>query len=94
MDVDNQEDLSTMEAESAAQSIQNDGKTLVENEARNTESEGELQTEASKQQEVFVGTLTCACPVFLFTNTMSKFQSLLVCVCVEPYLCACVANHS
>lgn len=57
MDVDSQEDLGAMEAESAAQSIQNEGKSMVENEACNTESEGELQTQQVKEQEVFVGTL-------------------------------------
>lgn len=53
MDVDNQEDLGTMEADSAAQSIQNEGKSLVENEAGKADTEGELQTEAVKEQEVF-----------------------------------------
>lgn len=57
MDVDSQEDLGAMEAESAAQSIQNEGKSMVESEACNTESEGELQTQQVKEQEVFVGTL-------------------------------------
>ncbi|RMX59515.1 hypothetical protein pdam_00023203 [Pocillopora damicornis] len=51
MDVDNQEDLGTMEADSAAQSIQNEGKSLVENEAGKADTEGELQTEAVKEQE-------------------------------------------
>lgn len=55
MDVDSQEDLGAMEAESAAQSIQNEGKSMVENEARG--SEGELQTQPVKEQEVFVGAL-------------------------------------
>ena len=41
--MDSQEDLGAMEAESAAQSIQNEGKSMVDNEARNAESEGELQ---------------------------------------------------
>jgi len=49
MDVDSQEDLGAMEAESAAQSIQNEGKSMVENEARG--SEGELQTQPVKEQE-------------------------------------------
>jgi len=40
-----------MEAESAAQSIQNEGKSIVDNEARNAESEGELQTEPIKEEE-------------------------------------------
>ena len=57
MDVDSQEDLGAMEAESAAQSIQNEGKSIVDNEARNAESEGELQTEPIKEEEVFVSTL-------------------------------------
>ena len=55
MDVDSQEDLGAMEAESAAQSIQNEGKSMVENEARG--SEGELPTQPIKEQEVFVGAL-------------------------------------
>ena len=61
MDVDSQEDLGAMEADSAAQSIQNEGKTLVvENETVKTDTEGELQTEDAKEQEVFVCTLaTC-----------------------------------
>ena len=57
MDVDNQEDLGTIEADSAAQSIQNEGKTLVENEAAKGDTEGQLQTGAAKEQEVFSSTL-------------------------------------
>ena len=53
MDVDNQKELGAIEADSAAQSIQNEaGKTLLENEAGKTDIEGELQTEAAKEQEV------------------------------------------
>lgn len=51
MDVDNQKELGAIEADSAAQSIQNEGKTLLENEAGKTDIEGELQTEAAKEQE-------------------------------------------
>lgn len=50
MDVDSQEDLGAMEAESAAQSIQNEGKSMVDNEPRTAESEGELQAAPIKNE--------------------------------------------
>ena len=61
MDVDSQEDLGAMEAESAAQSIQNEGKSMVDNEARTAECEGELQTGPIKVEEVFGGTVIQIC---------------------------------
>ena len=62
MDVDSQEDLGAMEAESAAQSIQNEGKSMVDNEARTAECEGGLQTGPIKVEEVFGGTVIQICP--------------------------------
>ena len=73
VDVDSQEDLGAMEAESAAQSIQNEGKSMVDDEARTAESEGELRREAIKVEEVFGRTLIQICPG-LSTNEVQFFM--------------------
>ena len=54
MDVDNEDGLGVMEEEAAARSIRNESKAMHENEADKAGNEGELQTQADKEEEVHV----------------------------------------